>query len=66
MASSPPVLDSFDAPLTPCIGVCSLDADGYCIGCRRSLDEIARWSRMDNATRRRVMDDVLPLRKAAP
>ena len=31
---------------SPCIGVCRLGADGYCEGCRRSGDEIARWSEM--------------------
>lgn len=29
---------------TPCIGVCLLDEQDLCIGCRRSLDEIANWS----------------------
>jgi predicted Fe-S protein YdhL (DUF1289 family) len=26
--------------------VCVLDAGRSCIGCRRTLDEIARWARM--------------------
>ena len=29
---------------SPCVNVCRMsDASGYCEGCRRSLDEIARW-----------------------
>ena len=28
-------------PLSPCINICSLDERGYCIGCLRSLAEIA-------------------------
>jgi hypothetical protein len=31
------------------MNVCVLDADRTCIGCRRTLDEIARWGRMSAA-----------------
>lgn len=51
--------------LTPCIGVCTLGADGYCEGCHRSGDEIARWAAMDDASRLRLMREVLPAREAA-
>jgi predicted Fe-S protein YdhL (DUF1289 family) len=50
---------------TPCIGVCRLDERGYCIGCRRSGEEIGRWPTMSDAERQRLMRDVLP-RRAAP
>jgi uncharacterized protein len=40
-------------PASPCIQVCSLAGD-TCLGCHRRLDEIARWSRMDEAQRERV------------
>jgi predicted Fe-S protein YdhL (DUF1289 family) len=53
-------------PLTPCIGICRLDAAGYCVGCRRDLDEIMRWGGMDDAERERVMRDVLPARGGEP
>ncbi|HEX3848311.1 MAG TPA: DUF1289 domain-containing protein [Steroidobacteraceae bacterium] len=29
---------------SPCIGTCKLDAANVCIGCRRTLAEIAEWS----------------------
>ncbi len=59
-----PMPDSTPSPIaSPCIGVCRIDAHGLCIGCRRSLDEIARWSRMDNAERLRIMRDQLPQRR---
>jgi predicted Fe-S protein YdhL (DUF1289 family) len=29
-------------------------ASGFCEGCLRTLDEIAAWSGMDDATKRRV------------
>jgi hypothetical protein len=35
---------------SPCCGVCRMDAaSGYCQGCWRTLEEIAAWSRFDNA-----------------
>lgn len=55
--------DSIFPPLTPCTGVCRLDAAGYCLGCRRTMDEIAHWGRMDDSERARLMDEVLPLRE---
>jgi len=36
---------------------------GLCLGCYRSLDEIARWGSMDAAERSRVMAK-LPARQA--
>jgi len=49
--------------VTPCIGVCRLDPQGYCIGCRRTLDEIGRWRGMSDAERLMVMRDLLPMRR---
>lgn len=44
---------------TPCIKVCTLDArSGLCLGCGRTIDEIARWSRMSEAERARIMEDL--------
>jgi hypothetical protein len=34
------------APASPCINVCVLDDRDCCKGCRRTVTEIARWSRM--------------------
>jgi uncharacterized protein len=33
-------------PESPCIKVCVLDSQACCTGCGRTIDEIARWSRM--------------------
>lgn len=49
--------------LTPCIGICTLDANGVCEGCRRTGEEIARWLYMSEAERAHLMRDVLPQRK---
>ena len=49
---------------TPCVKICTLDASsGPCIGCGRTVDEIARWSAMTPGERRRVMAE-LPARLA--
>jgi uncharacterized protein len=41
---------------SPCVKVCQMDpARGLCLGCQRTLDEIARWSRMSDAERERVL-----------
>jgi predicted Fe-S protein YdhL (DUF1289 family) len=49
---------------SPCVKVCTLDArSGLCLGCGRSVDEIARWSAMSAAERARVMRE-LPSRNS--
>lgn len=44
---------------SPCIAVCRLDAHGYCEGCGRSRDEIARWSGLDPESKDRVNRRIL-------
>jgi len=41
--------------LSPCVNVCRLDADKICVGCRRTLAEIAGWRDMSAAQRRAVL-----------
>ena len=53
---------TFRAVLSPCIGICELDTQGLCSGCRRTTAEIARWSQMSDDERLHVMDVVLPTR----
>jgi predicted Fe-S protein YdhL (DUF1289 family) len=49
---------------TPCIAVCMIDPrTSLCFGCGRTLPEIARWHRIDNAERRTIME-TLPARMA--
>ncbi len=41
---------------TPCVNICLLDeASCTCIGCGRTLAEIAQWAIMSDAERRAVM-----------
>jgi predicted Fe-S protein YdhL (DUF1289 family) len=46
---------------SPCTGICSLDAAGLCLGCRRTAAEIAAWLRMDDDQRLQLLE-LLPLR----
>jgi predicted Fe-S protein YdhL (DUF1289 family) len=46
------------AVASPCVDVCRLDAQGLCVGCRRSLEEIAEWSRATEARRREILRNV--------
>lgn len=49
---------------SPCVMVCTVDgASGLCLGCLRTLQEIATWSRMTDQGRADVMAD-LPGRKS--
>jgi len=42
---------------SPCVNVCRMDAaNGLCVGCARTLDEIASWSTLDDAQRRQVLE----------
>jgi predicted Fe-S protein YdhL (DUF1289 family) len=46
----------FGRVASPCIGVCRLDdASRLCVGCLRSLDEIAEWERADDARRQEIL-----------
>lgn len=48
------------------MSVCAIDPEGgYCIGCYRTLDEIAIWINLDSAQRLAVWDALDARRKAA-
>jgi predicted Fe-S protein YdhL (DUF1289 family) len=49
-----------DAPrppiATPCVKVCLIDGEsGLCLGCRRTLPEVASWGRFSDAERAEIM-----------
>ena len=47
---------------SPCTGVCAIDpVNGRCLGCRRTLVEIAHWLQYSPKERRGIMTD-LPTR----
>ncbi|MCR1826590.1 DUF1289 domain-containing protein [Pseudomonas oleovorans] len=50
---------------SPCVHVCALDEQDVCIGCQRTVAEITRWGRMDNAERREVLQLCLERARAS-
>ena len=47
------------APLTPCIRVCVIDREaGLCLGCGRTLAEIAAWGSLPDEERLRIMAEL--------
>lgn len=40
---------------TPCVQICVIDDDGLCVGCARTLDEIAGWGTFSSEQRHAVM-----------
>jgi predicted Fe-S protein YdhL (DUF1289 family) len=53
------------AVASPCVDICRLDAQGLCIGCRRTLSEIAEWSQASDARRLEILG-ALKTRAARP
>ncbi len=63
-----PAIPPKDAPpraiATPCVQVCIVDPESsLCLGCHRTLTEIAGWARLDEAARATLMEE-LPGRRA--
>jgi uncharacterized protein len=43
-------------PISPCIGICIMDpASGFCRGCARTIEEIARWLDYSAEEKRRII-----------
>jgi len=50
---------------SPCMGVCRMDVDGkLCVGCLRTLDEVASWSTATEETRFAILKNVAERRAA--
>jgi uncharacterized protein len=50
--------DASSKPVTvasPCVDICKLDAQGLCLGCRRTIGEIAEWSQATDARRLKIL-----------
>jgi len=51
--------EASEHPNSPCTNLCVLDpATGWCEGCRRTLDEIARWSAMTASEKWAVLREI--------
>ena len=74
MNREPAVPDTMAVP-SPCTNVCRVDdRTGWCVGCGRTLAEIAAWSTLDDdhkravwaALARRRVEPTLPARGDTP
>jgi predicted Fe-S protein YdhL (DUF1289 family) len=44
---------------SPCVGVCTMDPDtGFCLGCFRTLDEIAGWGMMGRERKEAILEEL--------
>jgi predicted Fe-S protein YdhL (DUF1289 family) len=45
--------------MSPCKSICMMDPKGpYCLGCKRTIDEIGRWQMMEEAERQRIVGEL--------
>jgi predicted Fe-S protein YdhL (DUF1289 family) len=62
MKLEPPVWTRME-PQSPCVNICVIHPqEGICVGCYRTLTEIAQWAGMNDDSRRAVLAE-LPERK---
>jgi predicted Fe-S protein YdhL (DUF1289 family) len=51
--------DANDKTDSPCVAICQLDDDGnYCIGCFRTVDEIAHWVEFDDEAKQQILNEL--------
>jgi predicted Fe-S protein YdhL (DUF1289 family) len=63
MRLNPRSLKLEERPPSPCINVCTLDAQGLCVGCLRTGEEIGRWLSMSAAEQWRLLAELAERRK---
>ncbi|MBB1603010.1 MULTISPECIES: DUF1289 domain-containing protein [unclassified Variovorax] len=52
---------------SPCVSVCRMDDHReFCVGCLRTIPEIAGWSRMDGAGKRAIWGAITQRLQAMP
>ena len=49
--------DTTETP-SPCVGICQISPQGYCVGCFRRLDEIAGWGSLPDGRKRQILEAV--------
>ena len=66
MIQSHPAPQRAAAPVaSPCISVCRIEpASGLCVGCQRTLDEIAAWSGCSDEQKRAIWKLIVARRSA--
>lgn len=58
MKNPDPTYHDADPAPSPCIQICRIGDDEYCVGCRRTLAEIAQWSSLNDDEKRKVLDSL--------
>ncbi len=44
---------------SPCVSLCKMDEDRvYCLGCKRTIEEIIQWSKSDDNYKRGVWAEI--------
>ncbi|HEX3499322.1 MAG TPA: DUF1289 domain-containing protein [Stellaceae bacterium] len=55
-----------NSPISPCIGVCIIDpASGFCLGCARTIPEIAGWLDFSPEKKRRLLETLAERKQRA-
>ncbi|MGQ9368086.1 DUF1289 domain-containing protein [Azospirillum sp. ST 5-10] len=49
---------------SPCVRVCTLDGDGTCVGCRRTIAEIKAWGGLSPDGKRALLAELDGRRRA--
>jgi hypothetical protein len=47
-----------EAVPSPCVDICRLNAQGLCIGCRRTIGEISEWPHATDARRLEILSEL--------
>lgn len=43
---------------SPCINICKLDENKICIGCYRTIDEIANWTKYTDKVKLQIISEL--------
>ena len=43
---------------SPCKNVCRYNKDMVCISCKRTLDEVGQWDKVDDKGKRKILDNI--------
>jgi uncharacterized protein len=52
-----------DSIQSPCVRNCCLNEQDVCVGCYRTIDEITKWSRVDDVTKLQILTNVAERRR---
>jgi predicted Fe-S protein YdhL (DUF1289 family) len=52
-------MSKYPYPTTPCVAVCQIDPKtGFCLGCFRTLKEIAQWGKFSEDERQALLPEL--------